>query len=101
MGSLSDLLRVYRDLLVRFLFHEHISRVVAVQELVFLPFNPHYFYGFTCSEPVLNHLPSLQILELRADECSPVSRVHVLEFDDRPQFIIVHLDYKTGPEISS
>jgi hypothetical protein len=51
-------------------------------------------------ERTLNHGPSLDVLDLRTDECSTLSRLHVLEIDNLPDASIV-FNGKTSAEIGA
>src|SRR6266508_3219037 len=80
-----------RELLVGLLLHEHdvVARVVEVLRVLHLGVHPLELLA--CTEGPVDGRAGREVLELRADECAALARLHVLELHDPPD-AAVHLD---------
>src|SRR5947209_1531275 len=76
-------------LVVGFGVHEDVVVAIDVQELPALMLDTHFFDLFTGAEAHLDHTSSAHVLEVGADERTPVSRADVVELGHNVQVIII------------
>lgn len=89
LRPLADLLPLHGKLLVRFLIHEDVAGCIVIEVLERLAFDAENVDRLACAETIFDDLSALEILQLGAHEGTPVPGVDVLEFNDRPRFVIV------------